>query len=122
MSPSYNISIGKPLVGLDWALPFNPAASDINILSLNSALTLAYEQHVTIQLDEESQTPYYTYNKTNLNNTEHHIVWFIDARSIMALDDVIIDNGLVDTGLWNIASYNQQLFSAINATFNIIKF
>ena len=120
--PPHNISMGKPLMGLDWALPFNPGSSDINILSLDSAITLAYEQRVTIQLDEESQTPYYTYNKANLRNPESHIVWFIDARSIRALDEVIIDNDLVGTGLWNIASYNQQLFSTTNANFNIIKF
>lgn len=120
--PPHNISMGKPLMGLDWALPFNPGSSDINILSLDSAITLAYEQRVTIQLDEESQTPYYTYNKTDLRNPESHIVWFIDARSIRALDEVIIDNDLVGTGLWNIASYNQQLFSTTNANFNIIKF
>ena len=118
---SHNISLGKPLMGLDWALPFTPGSSDVNILSLDSAITLAYEQRVTIQLDEESQTPYYTYHKTNLKNPERHIVWFIDARSIRALDQVIIDNNLVGTGLWNIASYSQQLFSTINANFIIIK-
>lgn len=121
VSPSV-ISIGKPLLGLDWALPFNSSAPDINILSLNSAISLAYDQHVTIQLDEESQTPYFTYNKSNFRNMENHIVWFIDARSIKALESVIIDYGLEGTGLWNIASYNQQLFSAINAVFNIVKF
>lgn len=73
-------------------------------------------------MDEESQTPYFTYTKSNIMGPENHIVWFIDARSIKALDNVIIDNDLIGTGLWNIISYNQQLFSAINARFSIIKF
>ncbi len=118
----HNLSMGKPLMGLDWALPFTPNFSDINILSLNSAITLAYEHRAIIQLDEASQTPFYTYNKTNSGTSEPHIVWFIDVRSMRALDDMIIDYDLAGTGLWNIASYNQQLFSMINASFDIIKF
>jgi spore germination protein len=52
---------------------------------------------------------------------ENHIVWFTDARSIKALDEVVIEYDLVGTGLWQLTSYNQQLFSITNAVFNIIK-
>lgn len=116
-----HISIGKPQVAFDWELPYTPGISDINTLSLNSAITLAYEQQATIQLDEESQTPFYTYSRASGGSVVDHIVWFIDARSIRALDDVIMDNNLSSTGLWYIAVYNQQLFSIINANYSIIK-
>ena len=119
---SKKISIGKPLIGYDWTLPFAPNISSVYSLSLNSAITLAYEQRVTIQFDEQSQTPYYTYIKANVNGPENHIVWFIDARSIKALEEIIIDNNLIGTGLWNITSFNQQLFSVINVSFLITKF
>lgn len=121
-SQTNDISIGKPLVAFDWELPYSPGLSEINTLSLNSAITLAYEQRATIQLDEESQTPFYTYNRASARTVVGHIVWFIDARSIRALDDVIMDNNLTSTGLWYIAAYNQQLFSSINANYSIIKF
>ncbi len=119
---SHYLSIGKPLMGLDWELPFILNYSAVNILSLNSAITLAYEHLAVIRLDEGSQTPFYTYDKTNLGSLEHHIVWFIDVRSMKALDDVIMDYDLAGTGLWNVASYSQQLFSMINASFYIVKF
>jgi spore germination protein len=116
------VSIGKPLIGFDWALPFVKYVSDVYSLSLDSAIILAYNERATIKLDETSQTPYYTYVKTNERGPENHIVWFIDARSIKALEGVIMDYNLNGTGLWNITSYNQQLFSVINVGFSIKKF
>lgn len=115
------ISIGKPLIGYDWIIPFTPGSSAV-LMSLNSTINLAYDLKAVIQLDETSQTPYFYYNKSINEVNEQHIVWFLDARSIKALDDVIIDYGLIGTGLWNLRSYYQQLFSIIAATFNIIKY
>ncbi len=119
ISPKY-ISLGIPLIGYDWIVPFVPG-STVNLLSLNSAVVLAYDQGAEIRLDEESQTPYFSYFRSIVGTTEEHIVWFIDARSINALDEVILDYDLESSGIWNITSYNQQLFSITNATFNIIK-
>lgn len=119
VSPKY-ISIGKPLLGYDWKLPFIPG-STANFMSLNSTIILAYDQRAVIQFDEVSQTPFFNYNASTVGAIENHIVWFLDARSISAIDDIVIDYDLAGTGLWNITSYNQQLFSIINAVFNIIK-
>lgn len=115
---SQYISLGKPLIGYDWDVPFI-SGSSANLLSLNSSIVLAYDYSAIIQLDAESQTPYYDYMNTT---HETHKVWFIDANSIYALDETIIEYNLVGSGIWNITSYNQQLFSITNATFNIIKF
>jgi spore germination protein len=115
------ISLGLPLIGLDWELPFIPTVTIAKTLSLNSVLALAYEQRAVIQFDEVSQTPYFEYIRSTVGAPENHIVWFIDARSINALDDVIIDYNLDSTGLWHLTTLNQQLFSMINSTFNIIK-
>jgi spore germination protein len=117
VSPN-NISVGKPLIGYDWKLPFKTYA---NSLTLNSAIILAYDQQAVIILDEESQTPYYNYIKSTVGSPENHIVWFIDSRSFRALNDVILEYNLVGSGIWNIMSHNQQLFSMVNATFNIVK-
>jgi spore germination protein len=116
------VSMGKPLIGYDWELPFIPGKSRANSLSLTAALTLAYDEGVAIQFDEESQTPFFNYTRSNVGAPENHIVWFIDARSMKALDDVIIEYNLVGSGIWNISNYYQQMWSLINAIFNIVKF
>jgi spore germination protein len=118
--PPQKLSLGKPLIGYDWQLPFIPGTT-ANSLSLNSAITLAYDRKSTIYLDEKSQTPYYNYTSANADFIEKHIVWFLDARSINALDDVIVEYNLDGSGIWNLAVYNQQLWSIINARFSIIK-
>lgn len=120
VSPEY-VSLGKPVVGYDWIVPFVPG-SKVNLMTLNSTLVLAYDQSAIIQLDEESQTPFFNYIRFSNGTNEKHQVWFIDANSIIALDKVVIENDLIGTGIWNITSYNQQLFSITNATYNIIKF
>lgn len=120
VSPN-NISVSKPLIGYDWKLPFQAGTSFANSMTINSAITLAHEQQAVINLDEVSQTPYFNYIRSYVGYPESHIVWFIDGRSIKALNDVILDYDLVGSGIWNLMSYNQQLFSLVNATFNIIK-
>ncbi|BCN31845.1 LysM peptidoglycan-binding domain-containing protein [Anaeromicropila herbilytica] len=119
--PPNMISIGEPLLGYDWLLPFTPGLSYANSLSLDSAITLAYNQQVAIQFDDESQTPYFNYITSNVGFPENHVVWFIDARSIKALDDVIAEYDLAGSGIWNLMIYNQQLWSIINARFYIVK-
>lgn len=114
------ISIGKPLVGLDWIIPYKPD-SKANLISLNTIFNLAYEQNAVIQFDEMSQTPYFYYNRPTEGANEQHIVWFTDARSIKALSDVILDYDIGSTGGWNLRSNYQPLFSIIAATFNVIK-
>jgi spore germination protein len=116
-----NISIGKPVLAYDWALPFIQGKSHANSLSINSALTLANEVGATIQFDEASQTPFYYYNHSYAGEPENHIVWFIDARSIKALDDLIVNYGYIGSGIWNIMSFNQQMWTILISRFEIVK-
>jgi len=119
--PPQIIAVGKPLIGYDWALPFTSGSSYANSMSLDSTMTLAYEQQTVIQFDELSQTPYFSYIRSNVGPPENHIVWFIDVRSIKALNNVIIEYDLTGSGVWNLMIYNQQLWSIINASFIIVK-
>lgn len=119
--PSNLIAIGTPLIGYDWELPFVPDSSYANSMSLYSTLTLAYDQQTTIYFDEISQTPYYNYVKSYVGEPQNHIVWFIDARSINSLNDIIINYNLIGSGIWNLSSSNQQLWSIMNARFIIVK-
>lgn len=114
------LSLGKPLIGYDWIIPFKND-SPANLMSLNSTILMANEKDAIIQFDEESQTPFFEYTQPFLGTSNNHKVWFIDARSIKALDNIVIEHDLIGTGIWSITSYNQQLFSMTNATFNIVK-
>jgi spore germination protein len=120
ISPKF-IVVGVPLIGYDWELPFVSGSSYANSMSLNSTITLAYDQQATIYLDAESQTPYFNYIKSYIGSPETHIVWFIDARTINSLVDVILKYNLAGSGIWNLTSSNQQLWSIINSRLNIIK-
>ncbi len=118
---SNNISLGTPLIGYDWTLPYVPGKSVANAMTVNSTITLANDTESSIQFDDASQTPYFTYYSSYNVLPEEHIVWFIDARSIRSLYDLIIEFNFVGSGIWNINHYDQQLWSMINAKFVIIK-
>ena len=49
-------------------------------------------------------------------------MWFVDARSIDALLDLVVEYDLQGTGIWNITVYNAQLWLIINSQFEIAKF
>lgn len=115
--PPEKIIIGIPTIGYDWELPFLAGLSSINVLSYDGAVDLAREYNVSIEFDELSQTPYFTYDVNN----SHHIVWFIDARSINGLLDLVIKYNLHGSGIWSITVYNPQLWLIINSQFNIEK-
>ncbi len=120
--PADQILIGKPLLGYDWQLPYIEGRTYANSMSIESALNLAYETGSVIQFDEDSQTPYFYYNQFNFGAPmQQHIVWFIDARSINVLDDVIQEYMLAGSGVWNVMSYYPQLWTIMNARFDIIK-
>ncbi|MDD3416235.1 MAG: LysM peptidoglycan-binding domain-containing protein [Lachnospiraceae bacterium] len=120
--PKSKISIGKPTIGYDWKLPYIPNVTIANSLTLFSALDLAYEYSYKISFDEVSQTPYFYYN-SNLSKTvrDEHFVWFLDSRSFNSLDNLIIDENLNSSAIWNIMIYYPQLWIVIYSQYDIIK-
>jgi spore germination protein len=115
------IAVGKPILGYDWQLPYVPNRSFATSMSIDSALSLAYETGAIIQFDEDSQTPYFYYNQIYFGAPVQHIVWFIDARSIDALDNVILEYSLNGSGIWNIMNYYPQLWTILNTKFDTVK-
>lgn len=116
------ISIGKQLISYDWTLPYIPGKSKANSLTIDSALDLARSEGAIIQFDEVSQTPFFFYQKSVFGLTTDHIVWSIDARSILALVNLISEYKLNGTGLWNVMTYYAQLWLVLNSQFEINKF
>lgn len=115
--PPEEVIIGIPTIGYDWELPFSAGFSSVYSFTYERAVDLARIFNAIIQFDEKSQTPYFLYTE---NNTQH-IVWFIDARSINALLDLVIKYNYHGSGIWNITIYNPQLWLIINSQYEIEK-
>ena len=106
--------IGMPTIGYDWELPFSAGLTSVYSLTLERAVDLAYITGSVIQFDEISQTPFYTYMIEQSGKNITHIVWFIDARSINALLDLVVKYQLRGIGIWNITVYSPQLWLVIS--------
>jgi spore germination protein len=115
------INVGFPLLGYDWTLPFIQGFSQGNAITLDAAIEQARLMKSTILFDEASETPYYEYSVEASDRSIQHIVWFVDARTINAIVNLVIENGLQGTGLWNIMTYYPQLWLIINSNFSIVK-
>jgi spore germination protein len=121
MIPTNIINIGTPVLGYNWELPFVPGRSQAVSLTLNSAISLAYDVEAEIQFDEPSQTPFYEYSRFSPGVPNRHIVWFVDTRTIEAIMDLISEYGLNGSGIWNIMIFFPQLWLVINSQYEIEK-
>jgi Predicted glycosyl hydrolase len=115
------INIGFPLLGYDWTIPYIEGFSEANAISLDAAIELARLMDSVILFDEASKTPYFKYEIETSGRSIQHIVWFTDARTIDAIVRLVIENDLGGMGLWNIMSYNSQLWLIINSNCTIKK-
>jgi spore germination protein len=111
------VNVGIPIFGYDWELPYVPGFTKASALSLNSIINLAVNIGAVIEFDEISQTPYIRYIESA--NGIQHIIWFIDARSINSLMNLVVDSGLQGTGIWNIMYYYAQMWLIINSQYEI---
>ncbi len=115
------ITLGMSVIGYDWELPYVPQKSSITALRLSSTLELAADTNSVILFDEDSQTPYFSYVQTDISLPIMHIVWFIDARSVNALLMSNRTYQIYNSGIWNIMTYNAQLWLLFNSQFDILK-
>lgn len=113
--------IGLATIGYDWELPYAAGFSSVTSMTLDRVIELAVNVEAIIQFDEISQTPYFTYVNNIDDQQISHIVWFIDARSINALLELVSKYELQGTNIWNITVYNTQLWLIINSQYEIVK-
>lgn len=114
--------IGKPMIGLDWQFPYEPYKSTVVPLTRDTVLYIARAFDAIIHFDENTQTPYFYYNQYDIGYPYRHIVWFVDARSLNAMDLLIKEYDLHGSGVWNVMLYNPQIWAIINSRFDIIKY
>jgi spore germination protein len=120
ISPN-KVRIGTPVVGYDWSLPYLAGRTVAHALSLRDAINLARENSSNIQFDEVSQTPFFQYKEFLIDTEIEHIVWFIDARSINSILELITEYALSGKDIWNVMIFYTQMWLVINSQYNIIK-
>lgn len=110
------ISLGIPVIGYIWQLPFVPGRSVANAISFRSVLSLALDVGVSIMRDPASEAPYFNYSLDT-----DYTVWYRDVRSIYALMEIVIEYGFAGIGIWNIMQFATGLWMLINTLFDIKK-
>ena len=120
------LSIGMPLLGYIWELPYIPGLSDGNSITIENVLNLAVEYNVVIQFDEESQTPFFISNNTNANADNDSsgndiIVWFVNPITFNSLLNLLVEKDTPSLVVWSIMSYLATLWLVINSQYEIIK-
>jgi spore germination protein len=113
--------IGQPVIAYDWTLPYVQGKQGASSLTLDAAISLAGDVGATIQLDERSVTPNFNYSMISLGTQVEHVVWSIDARTILSLSKLISDYNLIGLGIWNIMAFEQQIWTVIISNFDIVK-
>ncbi|MTW86484.1 LysM peptidoglycan-binding domain-containing protein [Virgibacillus dakarensis] len=116
--PADKILLGQNLYGYDWTLPFEQGGEPARAISPQQAITIAREQNVAIEYDQESQAPFYHYTDDQGNR---HEVWFEDARSIQAKFDLIKELGLRGISYWKLGLRFPQNWLLLADNFTIRK-
>lgn len=116
--PPEKILLGLPNYGYDWILPFEQGVTRATSIGNQYAVEIAARNHVEIQFDELSQSPYFEYWGREGNK---HIVWFEDARSMQGKFNVIDRFELLGGGYWNLMRPFHQNWALLNSRYRILK-
>ena len=116
--PPEKILLGIPNYGYDWKLPYVKGESRAETIGNLQAVQRARLFGAEIQFDELAQAPFYTYIAPD---GSEHIVWFEDARSILAKLSLVQENNLRGVGYWNTMRPFPQNWAVLNNLFEIEK-
>jgi spore germination protein len=116
--PRDKMNIGLPVIGYSWLLPYLIGITRANAITYDAAIELALTTGSKIQFDEISQNPHFEYY-LGLEIPRKYVVWFVDARTIDALLDLVAANDFPGISIWNIMTYFTQLWLIINSQYDI---
>ena len=116
--PPEKILMGLPNYGYDWTLPYEQGKSRAISIGNQYAVELAARHGAEIFFDEQAQTPFFNY--TGRDGAEH-VVWFEDARSILAKLDLMDAFALRGGEYWNLMRPFEQNWALVNALYSIRK-
>ncbi|MGP4061108.1 LysM peptidoglycan-binding domain-containing protein [Halobacillus sp. H74] len=115
--PRDKILMGIPLYGRDWKIPW-VQGTFARTVSPQEAVALAARYGVTIEYDEEYQSPYFRYTD---ESGQQHEVWFEDARSIQAKYDTMKIYGLRGGSYWVLGTAFPQNWPVLQTNFKVRK-
>ena len=115
--PRDKILMGIPLYGRDWKIPWVDGTI-ARTVSPQEAIALATRYGVSIQWNEEYQSPYFRY--TDESGQEHE-VWFEDARSVQAKYDTIVQYGLRGGSYWVLGNPFPQNWPVLQSNIKVRK-
>ncbi len=116
--PRDKMNIGLPVIGYSWLLPYLIGITRANAITYDAAIELALTTGSKIQFDEISQNPHFEYF-LGVDIPRKYVVWFVDARTIDALLNLVIENNFPGISIWNIMTYFTQLWLIINSQYDI---
>ncbi|SHI59991.1 glycoside hydrolase family 18 protein [Lutispora thermophila] len=116
--PRNKILMGTPLYGYDWSLPYTPGGEWARRISPDEAVRLAANVGAEIQFDETAKSPYFNYRD---ENGVEHVVWFEDARSMKAKNEMAANMGLRGISYWVLGESFIQNWALLDNMFNIVK-
>ena len=105
--------------GYDWALPFERGSSAASAVANSEAPMFAYQKKAEIKFESEAASPLFSYyDKTGVSPVEHN-VYFDDARTSVALSDIIREKNIGGTSLWTAGRLSPQFWGILSSEFNI---
>jgi len=111
------ILMGIPNYGYDWTLPYE-RGTRAQTISNTGAVDLAANVGAIIQYDPKSQAPYFYYYD---RDGKQHVVWFEDARSIMAKLMLVRGFNLGGVSYWTIGKYFPQNWLVLQSMYDVRK-
>ena len=115
--PPKKILMGIPNYGYDWTLPFVEGTA-AKLVTNAGAPGMAYSVGANIQFDPQSMAPFFNYYD---NNGKQHVVWFEDARSILAKLTLAHEFNLGGVSYWTINQYFPQNWLVLGSVHQINK-
>ncbi|MDQ2085206.1 LysM peptidoglycan-binding domain-containing protein [Herbivorax sp. ANBcel31] len=115
--PRQKIFMGIPNYGYDWTLPYTPGTA-ARSLSNTQAVNLALRRGAAIEYDPVAQSPFFNYWD---DAGRQHVVWFEDARSMLAKFFLANEFRVGGLSYWTIGRYFPQNWLILNSVFDIRK-
>ena len=107
--PREKILMGLSNYAYDWTLPWRQGSA-ARILSDAAAVELAVSRGAEIHFDAEAAAPWFNYLDAE---GAAHVVWFEDARSVLARARLVEEYGLAGVSIWTINQPNRTLWRVL---------